>query len=132
MEIGHSDFLITSNFNVRCLSTNYPCLRTSDADCEYKVGRLPNHQGGIDHVTAFFTALGFTEKEMVALIGAHTLGSAKKNTSGFPDQTWDTTSSTFDNSYYTTIIKEEWALVVVTEESGKDRNFLWMRETLNY
>jgi hypothetical protein len=59
--------------------------RQDAADCSTAdVGRYPNPEGGLDSVLAVFeTRLGFTKREIVALMGAHSIGRARMHNSGY-------------------------------------------------
>eukprot|EP01065_Artemidia_motanka_P013305 TRINITY_DN1733_c2_g1_i1.p1 TRINITY_DN1733_c2_g1~~TRINITY_DN1733_c2_g1_i1.p1 ORF type:complete len:1507 (+),score=501.08 TRINITY_DN1733_c2_g1_i1:59-4579(+) len=89
--------------------------RSDAATCAADLGRLPAAEGGYAHVMAMMSErLGLTEEDVVALIGAHTLGRMRGNVSGYPgraDQEWATWSSTpavFDNSYYVELLGGDW------------------------
>ena len=78
-------------------------------DCSDEFGRLPSHQMGLDHVRNVFNdRMGFTDQEVVALMGAHTIGRGHEEFSGF-DMAWDQTMMTFDNGYYIDMVQGEWA-----------------------
>lgn len=47
----------------------------------------------------FFDRMGFTEREMVALMAAHSLGRMNNENSGFVGQ-WDSTPNTLDTEYF--------------------------------
>uniref|UniRef100_A0A7S1TMY3 Plant heme peroxidase family profile domain-containing protein n=1 Tax=Erythrolobus australicus TaxID=1077150 RepID=A0A7S1TMY3_9RHOD len=63
-------------------------------------GRLPDADKRMPHLRDIFYRMGMTDKEIIALSGAHTLGRAHKDRSGFDDKPWTTNPMTFDNSYY--------------------------------
>ncbi|CAG9311536.1 unnamed protein product [Blepharisma stoltei] len=69
-------------------------------------GRLPDAKLGADHLRSVFGRMGFNDKEIVALSGAHTLGLAHKDRSGFEGE-WTTNSNTFDNAYFTELLKPQ-------------------------
>ncbi|KAG2447834.1 hypothetical protein HYH02_007290 [Chlamydomonas schloesseri] len=60
-------------------------------------GRLPSENAGAAELKANFAAKGLNVQEMVALSGAHTLGSK-----GFGDPV------TFDNTYFVELLKKPW------------------------
>lgn len=72
-------------------------------------GRLPDAKLGSDHIRTIFNRLGFNDREIVALLGAHTLGECHKDRSGFVGP-WTRDPNGFDNSYYTLLLEEKWTL----------------------
>lgn len=63
-------------------------------------GRLPDATLGLDHLRCVFTTqMGLTDKDLVVLSGAHTLGRCHKERSGF-EGPWTPNPLQFDNSYY--------------------------------
>jgi len=69
----------------------------ADAATPDPAGRLPSEDSAPAALVAAFEAMSLSAGEMVALSGAHTLG-----TKGFGDPV------TFDNSYYTTLLARPW------------------------
>jgi len=69
-------------------------------------GRLPDADKRMPHLRNIFYRMGFNDEEIVTLSGAHTLGAAHKDRSGF-DGPWTSNPNVFDNSYYKEILKEE-------------------------
>jgi len=67
--------------------------------------RLPDAAKRMPHLRDVFYRMGFNDAEIVALSGAHTLGRAHKDRSGF-DGPWTPVPITFDNSYFVEITKE--------------------------
>ena len=59
-------------------------------------GRLPDAAQGAEHLRDVFHRMGFNDKEIVCLSGAHTLGRCHKTRSGF-DGPWTTNPLQFDN-----------------------------------
>jgi hypothetical protein len=53
--------------------------------------------------------MGFGDKEIVALSGAHTIGSCHRLRSGF-DGPWTTNPLQFDNEYFKNLLNLEWTL----------------------
>lgn len=79
-------------------------------------GRLPDADKGavgstVAHVRAIFSRQGFTDQEMVALIGAHALGRCHKSASGY-DGPWTRSPTTFSNEYYKELLNNTWTLRV--------------------
>ncbi|XP_067938924.1 putative ascorbate peroxidase [Watersipora subatra] len=52
---------------------------------------------------------GLTKKLAVALLGAHSLGRCRAETSGF-EGTWDRTPTVMDNGYYLSLVNTDWDL----------------------
>ena len=83
-----------------------PCIkyafgRKDDADgarCPAH-GRLPDANKGAEHLREVFGRMGFSDQEIVALSGAHTLGRCHIVRSGF-DGPWTSNALRFDNEYY--------------------------------
>ena len=68
--------------------------------------RVPDATKKEDHLREIFGRMGFTDKEIVALSGAHTLGKAHKDRSGFEGK-WTHEHLTFDNSYFTELLDKD-------------------------
>jgi len=79
---------------------------TSNAACTPD-GRLPDATQGADHLRQIFYKMGFNDKDIVTLSGAHTLGECHKDRSGFVGP-WTRAPTTFSNAYYTTLLDETW------------------------
>nr|BBB37586.1 ascorbate peroxidase [Chattonella marina var. antiqua] len=69
-------------------------------------GRLPDANQGCPHLRDIFGRMGMTDKEIVALSGAHTLGRAHKDRSGF-EGAWTQEPLVFDNSYFTELLAKD-------------------------
>jgi len=69
-------------------------------------GRLPDGDKGADHVRAIFGRMGFNDREIVALIGAHDVGRCHADRSGF-DGPWTRRPTTFSNSYFKHLAGDE-------------------------
>jgi len=74
-------------------------------------GRLPDGALTQDHVRSIFYRMGFNDKEIVALIGAHTLGECHADRSGFVGP-WTHDKLGFDNSFYTELLQNDWIVDV--------------------
>ena len=88
---------------------------------------LPNPHNGIEEVTGVLaTMFGFSVREAIAIMGAHTLGRAHAAASGFTGP-WTTRPHTLDNDYYREL-NPRWK-AATTGVAGKDsfRSF-WRRE----
>jgi len=75
-------------------------------------GRLPPSNLDWNGVTSFLgrSRLGLSDREIVALLGAHTIGSTHLDASGHRFA-WDTTPDTFDNQYYINLMRDGWDFV---------------------
>ncbi|RVX16759.1 putative L-ascorbate peroxidase 3, peroxisomal [Vitis vinifera] len=69
-----------------------------------KEGLLPDANKGADHLRSVFNRMGLEDKDIAALSGAHTLGGAHKQVSGF-DGKWTEEPWKFDNSYFKELLK---------------------------
>lgn len=81
---------------------------SSSESVESQVGRLPDGDKGVDHLRAIFHPKGFTDKDIVALSGAHTVGMCHADRSGFDGQ-WTENHLAFDNTYFTELLAKEYA-----------------------
>jgi cytochrome c peroxidase len=70
-------------------------------------GRLPDASKNQDHIRAIFGRMGFDDREMVALIGAHALGRAHTDRSGF-DGPWNFSPTVFTNEFFRLLVEEKW------------------------
>lgn len=70
-------------------------------------GRLPDAARGEDHIRAIFYRMGFHDREIVALIGAHALGRCHKDRSGF-DGPWTRAPTTFSNEFFVQLLNARW------------------------
>lgn len=72
-------------------------------------GLLPDASQGADHLREVFGRMGFNDRDIVALSGAHTLGRCHKARSGF-DGPWTANPLKFDNSYFKNLMDLEWTV----------------------
>lgn len=79
---------------------------SSGASCP-ALGRLPDAAQGAQHLRDVFYRMGFNDQEIVALSGAHTLGSCHESRSGF-DGPWTRTPLKFNNSYFVLLLNMDW------------------------
>ncbi|KAL9257429.1 putative L-ascorbate peroxidase 3, peroxisomal, partial [Drosera capensis] len=69
-------------------------------------GRLPDAQQGASHLREVFYRMGLSGKDIVALSGAHTLGRAHPERSGFSGA-WTKDPFKFDNSYFVELLQDD-------------------------
>ena len=74
----------------------------AEADCTPD-GRLPDAKQACAHLRDVFGRMGFNDQEITALSGAHCLGRAHPDRSGY-DGAWTTEPLKFDNSYFTELV----------------------------
>merc|ERR1712153_128628 len=79
------------------------------SDCDYDIAaRLPDESKSTDHVEdVFVTRMGFTRKETVALMGAHSMGKMEPLNTGYAGK-WDRTFAQLDNVYFEQILDRPW------------------------
>jgi len=70
-------------------------------------GRLPDATKGAEHLREVFGRMGFNDQEIVALSGAHTLGSCHLVRSGF-DGPWTRNPLKFDNAFFKNLMFMDW------------------------
>ena len=70
-------------------------------------GRLPDGALGASHLRQVFGRMGFSDSDIVALSGAHTLGRCHADRSGFVGP-WTSNPLTFDNSYFENLLGCDW------------------------
>jgi hypothetical protein len=70
-------------------------------------GRLPDASQGAAHLRDVFYRMGFDDRAIVCLSGAHTLGRCHLVRSGF-DGPWTRNPLKFDNHYFRNLINLEW------------------------
>ncbi|KAF2155652.1 class II peroxidase [Myriangium duriaei CBS 260.36] len=71
-------------------------------------GRLPDASKAQDHLRAIFYRMGFDDREIVALSGAHALGRCHTDRSGF-EGPWTFSPTTLTNDYYKLLLEEKWS-----------------------
>jgi len=79
----------------------------SSIDESVAEGRHPDADKGCDHLRNVFHRMGLTDKDIVILSGAHTVGRCHLDRSGF-DGAWTEDPHKFDNSYYVDMLNKEW------------------------
>jgi cytochrome c peroxidase len=80
--------------------------KTADAECPPN-GRLPDAAQGASHIRDVFGRMGFDDREMVALVGAHTLGRCHTDRSGYSGP-WTNAPTTFSNLYFQELSENKW------------------------
>jgi len=70
-------------------------------------GRLPDAAQGATHIREVFSRMGFSDREMVALIGAHTIGRCHRDRSGY-DGPWTLTPLRFSNQFFVQLLNAKW------------------------
>jgi cytochrome c peroxidase len=70
-------------------------------------GRLPDASKNQNHIRAIFGRMGFDDREMVALSGAHALGRCHTDRSGY-DGPWDYSPTVMSNDYFRLLMEEKW------------------------
>ncbi|KAI2468642.1 heme peroxidase [Annulohypoxylon bovei var. microspora] len=69
-------------------------------------GRLPDGAQGADHLRHVFYRMGFRDREIVALSGAHNLGRCHIDRSGFEGK-WVNNPTRFSNQYFRLLLANE-------------------------
>jgi len=70
-------------------------------------GRLPDASQGAEHLRQVFGRMGFSDREIVALSGGHTLGRCHSVRSGF-DGPWTKNILKFNNDYFKNLMFQDW------------------------
>ena len=70
-------------------------------------GRLPDATKKAPHLRDIFHRMGFSDKDIVALSGAHSLGRCHADRSGFVGP-WTRSPTTFSNEYFRLLLEEAW------------------------
>ena len=84
-------------------------------------GRLPDadkgsFRGTIQHLRDIFYRMGFSDRDIVALSGAHALGRCHENASGYWGP-WTYAETTFSNEYFRLLLEGSWT--IKTTHKGK-------------
>jgi len=72
-------------------------------------GRLPDAAQGGEHLRDIFYRMGFDDREIVALSGAHSMGFCHDDRSGFSGP-WTESPTTFSNLYFNYLLDKKWVL----------------------
>lgn len=88
--------------------------------------RLPFFHDNVAEMRKKFHRMGLTDRDMVALMGGHSIGHTHPEHSGFPYHNWDLTPLIFDNSYYDFVLRDWWTLDDEDPDHPYYRNRSWM------
>eukprot|EP00038_Savillea_parva_P009479 m.183803 g.183803 ORF g.183803 m.183803 type:complete len:394 (+) comp15944_c0_seq1:39-1220(+) len=88
--------------------------------------RLPTFNASADDMRDMFGRLGFNDRELVALIGAHTVGHTHEERSGFPYMQWDGTPKKFDNEFFDFLLQNWWIFDDEDPDHPHYRNRSWI------
>jgi len=92
---------------------------TFDTEAQIERNRLPAPSGAFDHVKeVMIDRMGLTVEEVVALMGAHTLGKSTADGSGLIGS-WTVEPAALDNSYYVTLLDENLTRVFIDNDDSK-------------
>lgn len=81
-------------------------------------GTFPNGLLGMEeNMRTLGAQYGLTEREVVVLLGAHTLGRCRPENSGFVGP-WTGDQDRFDNDYYEELLDDDWTQEVVPQPDG--------------
>lgn len=82
--------------------------RIDDVTCAgFDTGRLPSAAGTWADTAARFGAFGMTATQVVAILGAHSMGRCQAQNSGF-EGGWTQHQSSFSNEYFQLYVKNQW------------------------
>lgn len=100
----------TIRLGANCKKPSPPMLmRYGRKDCVTSPGSLrdfgfPDPHKDLDHIMDVFRdGMGMTERQVVALVGAHTMGQTTPKNSGFQGP-WALPDNTFDNGFYRVLV----------------------------
>ena len=72
-------------------------------------GRLPDAAQGARHVRDVFYRMGFNDREITALVGAHALGRTHRDRSGY-EGPWTRAPTSFTNEFFRELIENKWTV----------------------
>lgn len=93
--------------------------------------RLPDWDDSTTTVREKFGRMGFDDRDIVALIGAHTVGKAHPENLGFPFRNWDNSPVRFDSQYFDFVLSKtglgppDWRLVVEDDRTRPGEEIRW-------
>jgi len=70
-------------------------------------GRLPKAHLGTSHLRQVWFRMGFGDREIVALVGSHSVGRCHEERSGFTGP-WTLTPTRFNNQFFIELLKNTW------------------------
>lgn len=113
--ISHADlWVVAANVAIRLMNgpdipTRFGRLdaKTAADGVKSATGRLPDGDKGAAHLREIFNPKGFDDKGIVALSGAHTVGSCHPDRSGF-EGPWTAQPLVFDNTYFKDLLGKTW------------------------
>jgi cytochrome c peroxidase len=70
-------------------------------------GRLPDAGKGPAHIREVFYRMGLTDREIVALLGAHAVGRCHTDRSGFSGP-WTNSPTVFSNDFFVQLVNNTW------------------------
>jgi len=103
--------------------------KSSAASVSSQVGRLPDGDKGVDHLREIFHAKGFTDRQIVALSGAHTVGGCKADRSGFEGH-WTENPHVFDNGYFREMLAKKYEPMTVAATGNPQHKHWWSRTVM--
>jgi len=68
---------------------------------------LPDAAKGPQHIRDIFYRMGFNDQEIVALVGAHSLGRCHTNASGY-EGPWTKAPTFFSNDFFRELLENKW------------------------
>ncbi|KAH0541660.1 heme peroxidase [Glutinoglossum americanum] len=84
-----------------------PGRQDHDVSASTPDGRLPDASKEQSHLRTIFYRMGFDDREIVALSGAHALGRCHTDRSGY-DGPWTFSPTVVTNDYYRLLLEEKW------------------------
>jgi cytochrome c peroxidase len=80
--------------------------------------RMPAWDDGSDALRQKFAKMGINDRDIVALMGGHSVGKSHCENSGFPYKNWDFSPVDFDNAYYQFLLDDIWIPDTVAGNDG--------------
>ena len=113
--VGHADlWALAANVAIEVMGGPRICTRFGRLDAASALegvnssqGRLPDWQKDADHLRSVFWPKSFSDRDIVAFCGMHTVGSCDVASSGF-EGSWTAEPMAFDNSYFVDLLGKRW------------------------